>query len=722
MDQPANQRAPRVQSALRPPESVALVGASRLEGGSYYGGRLLDNVLNAGPRARIYPVNPRLKGEVIRGLDVHGTLSDLPEVPELVVITSPVATVVPVLEEAERLGVPSCVIISAEHGGAGAQRAFDEAVAKIAARSGMRIIGPNSMGVFNAQTGLIASFSSATHGMQLPPGPVAVIAQSGAVISYLLQTFRGRSMGYSWLVSSGNEAGVKLEDLLDELVADPETGVILLFVEGIADGSRLRRAALRARASGKAVVMMNVGVSDEGRDAVQSHTGRIAGTREMVAALADEADIHRVHSYEELFDATRGIVEQGLSRAGVPHGRRAAVLTTSGGAGSVAADQLSAAGWTLPPLPPETAEALAAIARQMHAGNPVDVTGAFADRPMLARMLRVLADSGAYDALFLVSGAGGQLAVGIAEEIAAAAREFAPETYVAWIGLQPDVAAVYEGGAATVFSDSMRAIRAASASAAFRAGQARRQRSGELLALIEAPRRPAPGTRDGLWTAADSMGDVAASGVACAPFAVTAGMDPEEAVAKAGAVGLPVVLKIDAASLSHKSDSGGVRLRLADAGAVRQAAVELGAIAARMGVRDGRLLVQAMSSGVEVLVGVKQEDAFGPLLVLGLGGTHAELHAETAVSTLLPTDRAGLRGLLARHDKLNVLLDGYRGQPAGSREALLDTLQAIADWAVAKGPALREADFNPVMVDADSALVVDARVVMDLDAAGAGKQ
>lgn len=718
MNQAPSQSALRTQPGLRPPMSVALVGASRLEGGSYYGGRLLDNVLNAGPKARIYAVNPRLKGETVRGLTVYATLSELPEVPELVAITSPVPTVLPVLEEAERLGVGSSVIISAEHGEAAAQRAFDEAVAAVARRSGMRIIGPNSMGVFNAQTGLIASFSSATHGMQLPPGPVAVVAQSGAVISYLLQTFRGRSLGYSWLISSGNEAGLKLEDLLDELIADPDTGVILLFVEGIADGSRLRRAALKARAAGKAVVMMNVGVSEEGRDAVQSHTGRIAGTREMVAALAEEADIHRVHGYEELFDATRGIVEQGLPRARQPHGRRAAVLTTSGGAGSVAADQLSTLGWTLPPLPAETAAALAAVARQMHAGNPVDVTGAFADKPLLARMLRILAESGAYDALFLVSGAGGKLAVGIAEEIVAAAPQFEPETYVAWIGLQPEVAAVYEGSAVSAFPDSMRAIKAASASAAYRYGQARAKRSGELLALMDAPRRTVPVTREGLWTAAETLADLAASGVPCAGFAVTAAMDPAEAAAKAEAVGLPAVLKIDAGSLNHKSDSGGIRLRLADAAAVRRAAGELGEIAAGMGIGDGRLLVQSMTAGIEVLVGIKQDAAFGPLLVLGLGGTHAELHAETAVSTLLPTDRAGLRELLARHAKLNLLLDGYRGQAPGNREALVDTLQAIADWAVAKGAALREADFNPVMAGPEKALVVDARAVTDLGRAG----
>lgn len=697
------------------PRSVAVVGASHLEGGSYYGSRLFANVVTAKPNATVFPVNPRYAGQQISGLTVYGTLSELPLVPELVAIASPVNTVLPVLREAAALGVATCVVISADHGEQSASERLDKEIAAIARASGMLIIGPNSVGVMNGNAGLNCSFSSATHGVGLTPGSVAAVAQSGAAISYLLQHFRGTSLGYSWLISSGNEAGATFEQLFEAVIADPDTKLILLFVEGVADGPRFRRAALSAQALGKPVVMINVGVSDAGREAVQSHTGRIAGAEQAFAALAEEAGIVRVRSYADFFDCAKALAEQGIPRRALPHRRRAVVITTSGGAGTLAADQLSALGWTLPILPKDIVARLEAESKQ-RIGNPVDVTGAYADKTLLPRLLRVLSDCSEIDAIFIVTGAGGTLAGSVAAAIATAAPGISQEIYVTWVAFLPEVGHALEGTGISAFPDPLRTAIAAEASATFRSGQAQLARTQALLALIDASRQEqvssaSRSSAHGLWTAARTLADVTGAGVPAAPFGVSAALDDGEVSAIAERVGYPVALKIDSASLNHKSDAGGVHLNVPDRAGLELTLADFRDLAGRQALHAPQVLVQAMVSGIEVLVGIKRDNAFGPLLVLGLGGTHTELHGESAVCTLLPTNREGLARVLARQRKLCQLLSGYRGKPAGNVDALLDTMEQIAAWAVGSGARLQEADFNPVMVNETGAYVVDARAV-----------
>ena len=684
---------------------VAVVGASPMDG-NYYGARLLANVLNARPTLPVYPVNPRYAGTEVQGRPCHGRLADLPAVPDLVLITSPVRTVVPTLEEAAALGVATSVVISAELGDAAARRALDEAVARIARGSGMRIVGPNSLGVMNGHAGLNGSFSSATHRGGFRPGPVAVLAQSGAAITYLLQTYAESDLGYSWLVSTGNEAGTTLEQLLDGVVADPGTGLVALFLEGVTDGAALRRAALRAAVQGKPVLMLKAGISEAGQRAVQSHTGRIAGGREVYAALAEESGIHQAQGYDDLFDAVRSLAAHGLRRRDLPHGRRAAVLTTSGGAGTVSADQLSALGWTLPVPPPAIRDALSREAKQGDIGNPVDVTGAFATHSMLPRLLGVLDGWDGIDTVLVVTGAGGDNAEAVAKGIAAAAGGMRHDLLVAWVGRPEPVRRVLETAGVPSFTDPGRAAAAAEACARFRDGAALRDIRARLLARLEAEAAPPPPAIARPSGAAELFTALGAAGVACARFGVTAGLDPGEAADIAAAIGFPVALKLDSPALSHKTEAGGVKLRLADRAAVEAAARDLAAAGA--GLPQARLLVQRMAGGIEVLVGLKRDPSFGPLLVVGRGGVEAELHADV-VATLLPTDEAGLDRMLARHVRLEALLAGWRGAPAADRAGLLTLLARIADWAVAQGSALEEADFNPVMVGPTGAVVVDAR-------------
>ncbi len=683
---------------------IAVIGASPLDG-NYYGARLLANVLNAQPSIPVHAVNPRYAGTLVQGLPCAESLSALPSVPDLVVITSPVRTVIPTLEEAAALGVGTAVVISSELGETAAKRALDEAVARIAQRTGMRIIGPNSMGVMNGQARLNGSFTSGTHRGGFRPGPIAVLAQSGSVISYLLQTYTDSDLGYSWMISTGNEAGTTLEQLLDGVVDDPATGIVALFLEGVSDGPALRRAALRAAVQGKPVLMIKAGTSEAGKRAVQSHTGRIAGGREVYAALAEEAGIQQAASYDDLFDAMRALAAHGLRRRDTPHGRRAAVLTTSGGAGTLAADHLSALGWTLPQPPPAIAEALAREAKQGDIGNPADVTGAFANHSMLPRLLAVLDGWAEIDAVLVVTGAGGDNAEAVAKAVAEAARGMRPDVLVAWMGRTEPARRALETAGIPSFTDPQRAAAAAEACARYRTDQALREaRAGLLATLQQEAGHASPAARP--TGAAELFSLLDAAGVTCAAFGVTTGLDPAEAAAIAARIGFPVALKLDSPALSHKTEIGGVKLRLADAAAVQVAARDLALAGA--GLPAARLMVQRMAGGIELLVGIKRDPCFGPLLVLGRGGVEAELHADV-VAALLPTDAAGIERLLARHTRLAALLAGWRGAPPADRAALLGLLRRIADWAIAQGPALEEADFNPVMAGPDGAVVVDAR-------------
>ncbi|MFG1627198.1 acetate--CoA ligase family protein [Kribbella sp. NPDC049227] len=696
---------------MRIPRSVAVVGASHGEGGSYYGSRMMSNLVTAGPKATLYPVNPRLAGTEIFGHLAYASLTDLPEVPDLVIVTTPIKTVVPILREAGGLGVPISVVISNHQGEESARRAFDAAIAEVAAATGMRIIGPNSMGVLHGHASLSATFSSGAHGGGIRPGNVAALGQSGAVIAYLLAEFQHRTLGYSWLISTGNEVAASTEELLDELIEDDDTQVVLLFVEGVSDGARFRQAALRARRAGKAIVMLKVGLSESGMRAVQSHTGRIAGTKAVYDAVAAESGIIDVSTYQEFFDATVALSQQAIERSALPHNRRAVVLTTSGGAGTYTADRLSELGWTLPELRPEIASAVEAICGQEGVHNPVDITGAFGDPSRLGRILTELAADETVDAFFIATGAGGQLGEAVAQSLVDARPKVPQEVYVGWVGMSDGVRAKLDAAGLPPFGDPARAAFAADVSARFRSFP--QAAADELLAKLTAGVPPQTATTEPQWqTAADAMAELQRNGIG-GGSGVTDTLDPEEAVGLAEQIGYPAVVKIDSPSLNHKSDAGGVILDLRDEAAVRAAVKGFAELAATHGFERPRAVVQRMVRGVEVLVGLKRDPAFGLLLVAGLGGTAAELYADAigTVSTVLPTTRTQLDAMLSRHQTLDTLLAGYRGAPPADREALLDLLESLSTWAVTREGAVHEADLNPVVVNEHGAFVVDARIL-----------
>ena len=709
---PSNLSSPHL--GIPAPKAIAVAGASDINGGNYYGARVLANLVEGGTKAEIYPVNPRLAGSTLHNLPVYGSLSDLPSTPDLVFVVTPTKFVIPTLEEAAKLGVSTCVVVTAEGGNEDERRVFRDRISELAQASGMRVIGPNSMGVMNGTLSLNGSFASGTVGGRVPPGTIACLSQSGATLSAMLQWFGDSSVGFSWLISTGDESATGIEALMQAMVDDPEVRSIMLFLEGIGDGPAFRRAALAARIAGKPVTMLQVGKSEKGRAAVASHTGRVAGTREVFNGLAHETGIIETDSFIEFFGTARALAQRPQRRDRPPTNRRAAMLSVSGGAASLGADQIYALDWELPEFSATTAAALAEATGQTSVHNPADLGGVWRNPEKMIRAITTIAEHADVDTIFVSMGAGGVFADAVAEAIVKAAEVIRQDVFVAWVGMSDSVHSIFDKAGVPAFADLPLAVRAAEACAKFAQSQADLTQAKDLLQWLSAapptPHNAAPDATSSLWTVAETLDNLREAGLPCAGFDVVEGLEAAEIAACAENIGFPVVIKLSSPDLNHKSDDGGVAVGLKDAQSVRTAAETFRAIAARKHLTRVSVLVQKMERGVELLVGIKRDPSFGPVLVVGLGGTLAELHSEVA-ATILPTTPAVLRDLLSRNTRLNMLLDGYRGQPAANREALVSFLADFAHWAQNKGGALQEVDLNPVMVSGGQVSIVDARAI-----------
>jgi acyl-CoA synthetase (NDP forming) len=701
--------------ALTAPRSVAVVGASSPEQ-SWYGGRVYGNLLKNTVGRTVIPVNRRLAGENLLGEPVVASLSDITEAPDLVIVATPATTVPALLEEAASIGARSALVLGSYKGDDhdGAAR-FDAEIRGISERHGIPILGPNSMGIMNGNAELIATFGSGSdHGV--PPGGLAFLSQSGAAISFMLEEYASLPFGFSHLISTGNEAAVSLPGLLEHVVEDPDTHGILLFLEGLSDGPLLRRSLARARVLGKPVAALKAGRSAAGQAAAQSHTGRVASDDAVLQALVEEAGVQLVKSYEQLFD-----FGQRFARARqevVARGRRAIVVGTSGGVGVAASDDLMEAGWELPQLTDGLIAQLRTVTGAenlpSHLANPIDVTGTFGDTSRLAvklpEIIKIVAECGDFDEVFIASGAGGTKAVGIAEGLAPVVSAGLPiPVSVGWVGIPDRARDLLTASGCFVYTDSRRAVDTATAVLNALGGNRERAASEAISGFTETTLGTAVGGSV-VHTPGELFDELAAAGLPVAPFALFApDADTDEVVARASEIGYPLVAKIDSRAFVHKSDAGGVILGITDEASLRSAWTDLTSLLAAHGV-DGRVLLQRMVSGVEVLIGAKWDPQFGHLMVMGLGGTLTELLSDVR-TTLLPAPRTRFAEMIAEHERVGHLLAGYRGRPGGDAAALARTLEQTAAWLSERGAEVQEFDLNPVMITPQGAFIVDARAV-----------
>jgi acetyl coenzyme A synthetase (ADP forming)-like protein len=694
--------------AMLHPGSVAVVGASRDPG--TIGAALVANLVRHGFHGAIYPVNSR--ADHVEGLRAYPTLGAIGHAVDLVIVAVPASGVEAVVEECARIGARGVVVISAGFAEVSAEGAAVQRRLRDRAREcGLRLVGPNCMGVINTDP---AVSLDATFAPAFPlAGNVGMLSQSGALGVAVLDYARALDIGVSTFVSVGNKADVSGNDLLAYWKDDPRTQVIALYLESFGNPRRFARLAPEV-ARRKPIVAVKSGRSAAGTRAASSHSAALACLDVAVDALFEQAGVIRTETLEDLFD-----VVSLLSTQPVPPGPRVGVVTNAGGPGILLADACEARGLVLPELSPATMEALRAfLPPTASVKNPVDmIASAHADDYARA-IAAVGADPGVDSVVVIFVPPLTISAGGIAEAIARGAGVVPGDKPVLTVFLSskgaPPALATGPRGRLPSYSFPENAARALAA--AERYGRWRTRAAGEPLRLGARARsavraivdRALVGHDEPFWLdVADAEGLLGACDIAVVDARLAT---PDRAPALADAMGYPLVAKAVSAGLIHKSDVGAVILGLHSAEDVRAAVATLKDRLAAVGRPLERILLQReVTGGLEALVGVVSDPTFGPLVVCGLGGIHVELLRDASFR-MPPVTDVDASDMIDRL-RMKALLDGYRGSPPADRAALVLLVQRVSALVEAV-PELRELDLNPVKVGArgEGVVVVDARV------------
>ena len=699
---------------LLSPRSVALVGASPRRGS--VGRAILGNIHKAKFKGEFGLVNTRYAE--IDGVATVGSLGELPFVPELVVITAPAAAVAGLIDEAGQLGAAGALIVTAGLGhGAGS---LADAAERAAQKYGMRLIGPNCLGVIMPGANLNASFSAHMPG----PGNLALISQSGAIATGMVDWAAQRAVGFSGIVSIGDQLDVDIADLLDYFALDGKTRAILLYVEAIKDARKFMSAA-RAAARIKPVVVVKSGRMAQGAKAAATHTGALAGSDAVYDAAFRRAGILRVSDLRELFDCA-----ETLGRVESPPGKRLAILTNGGGLGVLAVDRLVELGGIPAAIAPASRKRLDAVLPPTWSGsNPVDIVGD-ADPARYAAALEVLLADASNDAILVMNV---QTAIAPADDIAATVTDLvskyrqqqrsAKPVLAVWVGADQKIVDLLSGAGIPNYPTEDDAVRGFMHLVEHREvvaalAQVPPAMPSEFVPDIEAARQiVAAALADGRqWLDPIEIKRLLeAYEIAMVPTLAAA--DAEQAVAHASAIfaqGSTVVLKIMSRDIVHKSDVGGVVLNLTTPDAVRGATAGIlaRAKALRPEARISGVIVQAMvvrPKARELILGLADDLTFGTVVVFGRGGTAVEIINDKALA-LPPLDLQLARDLIER-TRVSRLLRAYRDVPAVKPDAVAMVLVKLSQMA-ADIPEIRELDINPLLADETGAMAVDARVAV----------
>ncbi len=682
--EPSNRDAIR---RLLHPRSVAVIGAS--SDPSKTAGRPVAYLVKHGFAGAIYPVNPKL--ETIGNLPCYQDIASLPEVPDVAIVLLGAERAIGAVKELAARGCAAAIVLASgytETGEVGARRQEQ----LLEAAGAMRILGPNTIGLVNLTDRIVLSASGALEMDHFPAGPVGVVSQSGGILGALLSRAAARGIGMSKLISTSNEVDLELADFIDALVDDDATRVIALYVEAIRNPARFRAAALRAAKAGKPIVAFKIGRSEAGARAAVSHTGAMAGADRMYDALFRQTGVVRAQAFSDLLD-----IPAALATGRTLRGQRVAILTSTGGAGTLVSDALGVAGFEAPAPDEATAAALRALQDGDHAAldrNPIDVTLAGLQPDLLRGAIRALLASPSYDALVIIVGSS---ALAMPELMAGAIQDCLPlsdKPVLAFVSPHaPHVASV-------LMQRGVPAYAAAESCAAALQGM---QHASALKAMAQGAAAPPPAKAVtvsdlpvGSLDEAQAKQLFARFGLSCAREQVVT--NATEAQAAATALGGRVVLKLLSAEITHKSDVGGVAVGVTPDTISERLARMQDEVQAHTGQRPGRFLVQEMvTGGTELILGLTR-DGLGTAILLGMGGVTAELFQDTTLR-LLPAE-GGLRReealAMARELKTWPLLDGYRGRPVADVEALADAVVAFSQMAAALGDRLAEAEINPL--------------------------
>jgi acetyltransferase len=692
------------------PKAVAIIGASTSP--EKLGHVVLKNAVDSGFTGTLYPINP--KADEILGHKAYPSIQSLPAVPDLAVIVIPYPHVPAAMEDCGKKGIPAVIVISAgfrEAGYEGVNREVE--LLEIAKRYGIRVIGPNCLGVIDTFAPLNVTFAAGTP----PKGPIGFMSQSGALGTAILDwAMGGPQIGFSKFVSLGNKADISEIDLMQAWTDDPDTRVILAYSEEIPNGPAFMQVA-RKVSRVKPIIIVKSGVTSSGARAVSSHTGSLAGSEQAYASAFRQSGVLRAETMQDLFDYALGFAYQPLLT-----GDRIAIVTNAGGPGILCTDALERSGLTLARFEPETTQKLQAfLPDAASAANPVDVLGdALADRYQFA-LAHVANDPNVDGIIVIVTPQAMTEVAKTAHAVGECARKLngAKPILGCFMGdfrmsEAVDILAKEYGIPNYPFPE-----RAASAFAAMRDYRTLRDAPDAVIERFETDNAAVHRIFDRVRAEGRvAIGDAESREILSAyQFRIPkAQLAPtaDDAVRIAETIGYPVVLKIASPDILHKTDVGGVKVGLNSAADVRDA---FDLIVYRAGryvpgaVIWGCLVQEMLPKGTEILVGMNRDPQFGPLVTFGLGGIYVEALKDVTFR-VAPFDRRAAEEMLTEI-RAHALLEGIRGQRPADREAIIDTLLRISQL-VTDFPEIVELDINPLLVyeEGRGAVALDMRLVL----------
>ncbi len=686
--------------ALLRPRSVAIAGASADPG--KLGSLPLEFLRKHRFPGALYPINPNARE--IGGLKCFGRLAEIDGEIDLLVVAVAAARVADLLEECRPGQVKSALVLSsgyAELGAEGVQ--LQAALRRQAAAKGIRFIGPNSVGLANLWDRVVPSISQVFDQQDLRPGPIAFVSQSGAVGTGITALAHRERVGIGYFVSTGNEGDLEFSDFCEYFGDDAQVKAIAGYLESVRDGARFIRAVRRATRAGKPVILIKVGTTEVGRRAVRSHTGALAGVEEAYQAVFEECGVLRAGSLEQLTDYLKMFSAYPELPTAPRRRPRVAVLSHSGGAGVLIGDTCASAGLDTPNPSPELAQRLQRrLPSFASLQNPIDMTaGVVLDPALMAAVAGEAMASGEYDATVLCVNLIWRQGGVLAEHLAKLRRESGGILSVAWIAGRPEPLEQLAEAGVPVYADP---VRCAGAVAARLGWEMRREALASRAPVAVEPARP-PGNADLRGFEAQRR-LLEQYGITQAPGTLA----PDLAAAREAArrLGYPVVAKLVARDLAHKSDVGGVVLGIASQAELDRAYAALDRIPAED--REGVLVQKMLHGGCELFAGFKRDATFGPMVVFGLGGIYVELLRQTVVR-LAPFTQDQAAAFIESAGFFPVL-NGARGKAPCNIAALARLLSRLSLLSIEQ-PRVQAVDLNPIMASAEGATVVDAK--MDIE-------
>jgi len=700
---------------LRPilePQSVAVIGASRQPGTVGYA--VLSNLLMGQYTGVVYPVNPKAKA--ICGVRAYSSILEIPDPVDLAVVIVRASLVPQVLEECGQKGIKGAIVISAGFKETGPEGAKLEAqVREIAHNYGIALVGPNCLGVINTDPNyrLNASFAK-----EMPlPGNIAFISQSGALCTAVLDYAKGQGIGFSKVISLGNKADVNENDFLAYLWQDPHTQVILLYVEELTEGRRFLQLAREITGEGngrKPILALKAGRTPAGARAVASHTGSLAGSDEVYEALFAQAGVLRADTVEDLFEYAIAFANQPL-----PNGRRTVIITNAGGPGIMATDACVRYGLELAQLSEKTLEKLREkLPPHASLQNPIDLIGDAQHDRYEAALDAVLDDSNVDAVIVLLTPQAMTDIENIARVIVQESKRRAKPILACFMGLV-DISAgvnILKENGVPCYSFPEDAVRALAAMVRY-VDWVRRPRTGFKLFPVDTERArnllsEAPVSEHGFVPEEVAFQVLEAYGFPVLPWGVA--KTAEEAVSVARQIGYPVVLKVLSPDVVHKFDVGGVQLNLNSDSDVRQAFDKI-INSVKQHLPEARIegvIVQAMAKkGREVILGLKRDPQFGPILMFGLGGIYVEILRDVTFRFAPVRELGAYR--MVRDIRTYKLLEGVRGEPPADIDKIVECVERLSQLAIEQD-LIEELDINPLIVypQGEGAVVVDVRIMV----------